>query len=395
MATHTTLETFVSPLCQQFPIVGALDVPLGVCLARIESNSSPLLEKLALYFRDFLPATLEQTLTATPTTVPTFTITALEAPAPTLAVPLTSKAPDPGKTKIKEEYADLPDGRVVRKRLTGMVFYFGGNTNIAVGPCLSNDNQVINFLNSRLIQQHLDRGSLLAHAAAVAHRSAGLAIAGFAGMGKSTFSLWLLGQGADFVSNDRLLLESGNTATMDPPGPAVAIHGVAKLPRVNPGTVLHNPALQPVIPAADREKFLNIAPNALWNLEHKYDVSISACFGPGRCQLSAVARGIIILNWVREPRPTIIQRVDLAQRRDLLEALMKAPGVFYLPAPNTPTDALAPQRYIDTLRDCPVYEIQGGVRFEATAAHVWHSLITAAGLPQDVGETVTIIASKN
>lgn len=41
--------------------------------------------------------------------------------------------PDPGKSKVKEEYADFPDGRLVRKRLTGMVFVFGEGDHLAMG----------------------------------------------------------------------------------------------------------------------------------------------------------------------------------------------------------------------------------------------------------------------
>ena len=67
------------------------------------------------------------------------------------------KTPDPGKTKIKEEYVDLDDGRIVRKRLTGMLFVFGGGQNVAVGPCGANLNQVINFINNRYIEWLLCR----------------------------------------------------------------------------------------------------------------------------------------------------------------------------------------------------------------------------------------------
>jgi HprK-related kinase B len=76
-------------------------------------------------------------------------ISAHEAPAKELSVTDTIKQPDPGKFKIKEEYVELADGRVVRKRLTGMVFVFGNGENVAVGSCLDNLNQVVNFINNQ------------------------------------------------------------------------------------------------------------------------------------------------------------------------------------------------------------------------------------------------------
>ena len=62
------------------------------------------------------------------------------------------KDPKPGKSKIKEEYGDLEGNRLVCKRLTGMVFVFGGETNLALGPCLVNSNLVVNFINNSRIQ---------------------------------------------------------------------------------------------------------------------------------------------------------------------------------------------------------------------------------------------------
>ena len=76
----------------------------------------------------------------------------LEAPEPSIDLRFTAYPPGPGKTRIKDEYVDFPDGRMLRKRLTRMVFLFGGRHNIAVGPCLKNSNQaVIIFFKLRSI----------------------------------------------------------------------------------------------------------------------------------------------------------------------------------------------------------------------------------------------------
>ncbi len=81
-------------------------------------------------------------------------------PAPEVGLAYIPKEPDPGKPRVKEEYLDFPDGRLVRKRLTGLVFAFNQTEHYALGPCLANLNQVVNFINSRLIQHALARGAL-------------------------------------------------------------------------------------------------------------------------------------------------------------------------------------------------------------------------------------------
>ena len=215
-------------------------------------------------------------------------VQAMEGPALELDLPLVAKEPDPGKPRVKEEFLDLADGRLVRKRLTGMVFMLVLNRHLA-GSCLANDNQVVNFLNSRYIQWLLDRGYLLCHAAAVTTPQRGLVLAGFSGMGKSTLALHLMSQGVNFVSNNRLLLRQQDDG--------LAMHGVAKLPRINPGTTLTNPDLVSVLSTQDKQRFQALSTQELWTLEHKYDVYLDRCFGPGRFQLAAKMHGLVILNW--------------------------------------------------------------------------------------------------
>jgi len=318
---------------------------------RVRTNSAVLRDKLAFYFKDFTAAGAGEDVT----------VIALEAPVPDLTdlgAPLAVKPPDPGKTRIKEEYLDLADGRVVRKRLTGMVFVFGGGAHLAVGPCVANDNQVVNFINNRFIQQALDAGCLLFHAAGVARSGRGLALAGFSGMGKSTLALHAMNHGLDFVSNDRLMVRRNG---------ALAMYGLAKMPRINPGTVLHNPALAPVMSEAERRSFAALPPDALWSLEHKYDAFIDQCFGPGRFRLAAEMTGLVLLNWRRDGGPLAAARVDLRQRPDLLPAFMKDVGLFYsedgdLAAPDFGADA-----YLELLEGCPVYELTGGADFAAAS----------------------------
>lgn len=330
----------------------SLSLKLADCVIRIDSDSRPLIQALADYFRSVIaPA-------GSPAEI---RITALETAPPEIGIPLTVKQPDPGKTKIKEEFADLPDGRVVRKRLTGMAFLFGGPVNLALGPCLANSNQVINFVNNRFIQRELSAGSLLAHAAAVAGQSRGLALAGFSGMGKSTLALWLTGRGLDFISNDRLLVK--------PSPDRLAMAGVAKQPRINPGTALANPALSGIVPEEERKRFAALPPEELWALEHKYDAIIEDCFGPGRFRLAAPLDGLAILNWRRGEGSCRVRRVDLAQRLDLLAAFKKEPGLFFLDQGGGEADILEPtdQAYLEALSRTAVFEISGGVDFQTAS----------------------------
>jgi HprK-related kinase B len=87
-----------------------------------------------------------------------------------------------------------------------MVFLMSGREHVAVGDCLANPNQVVNFINSRYLNWLMRDGGLLLHAAGVARGDAGVALTGFPGAGKSTLALHLMREGYNFVSNDRLVI---------------------------------------------------------------------------------------------------------------------------------------------------------------------------------------------
>lgn len=326
-----------------------LKADLAGCVIEVESNSSELIEYLNAYFQPFL---------ADGGAAAHSLVTALEMPAPTFPYEFKAKEPDPGKARIKEEFLDLKDGRVVRKRLTGMVFAFGGGRNLAVGPCMGNPNQVVNFINNRFIQFKLEQGCLLGHAAGVASQGRGLAMAGFSGMGKSTLALHLMGRGADFVSNDRLMItRNGNPPTM---------FGVAKHPRINPGTALTVPGLDGIMTDAERKRFSALSDSELWKLEHKYDAIIGECYGPGRFRLQAPLGGLVLLNWKLGNGPLEVKEVDPRKRPDLLPALIKETGLFYLDAQGQSAVPSADE-YAEVLSRCTVVEMSGGVDFAAAA----------------------------
>ncbi len=344
-----TIAGLMAPILETSPITHRLEVTFGDVTVVVSSNSKGLIEKLADYYRDFVGG-------GGATLVP---VTAIEAGPPDFDLPFAVKEREPGKTKLKEAYHDLPDGRVVKKLLTGLVFLFGHGDNYAVGPCIDNDNQVVNFINNRFIELCLKRGALLFHAAGVAEGGAGLVVSGFSGAGKSTLALEIMRHGTDFVSNDRVMVSRGDGG--------LVMTGVAKMPRVNPGTVLHNPSLAPVMSEADRRKFSALPAAELWDLEHKYDAFIDECFGKGRFKLSCPMAGLVVLRWKRDASPMTAVRVDLRQRRDLMAAFMKDVGLFYeFEDPSEPSTA-SQNAYLDLLGDLPVLEIDGGVDFHKAA----------------------------
>jgi len=346
---NITVKKMTEEILARHPVKAGLGLRFGDMSIDFETNDPALVDELAEYFQGFVTE---------PDGRADVSLTALESPELKIPTALTVKPPDPGKTKVKEEYVDCPDGRIVRKRLTGMVFLFGGPTNLAAGPCRTNSNQIVNFINSRLIQWDLDHDALLAHAAAVSLGERGLALAGFSGMGKSTLALHLMSHGLDFVSNDRLLIKR-----LD--GKAV-IRGVPKLPRINPGTALNNPDLTSVIPEDDLDVFARLDEDQIWDLEHKYDVYINQCFGPNRFRLEADLSVLGILNWRRSGQPIMVQRIDLAERLDLLAAVKKPPGLFFLPPAGEVE--YRDQDYLDRLSDIPVFEITGGIDFPGAAS---------------------------
>ncbi len=361
----SALHDLVRHVRTKYPTKYIFFLHLGDCVIEVRSNSPELNTELTSYFGSFAQAQGKADLL----------VTVHEAPAPDLPFAFESKTPDPGKSKIKEEWADIPGGRVVRKRLTGMVMVFGQGEHLVVGPCLENPNQVVNFINNRYIERKLDQGAILGHAAAVALGPRGLAMAGFSGMGKSTLALHVMSLGADFVSNDRVLVNGSGH------GPAM-LYGVAKHPRINPGTALNNPDLSSVVAETDKARFLALPPAELWALEHKYDAIIEDCFGPGRFRLAVPFSGLALLNWKRDGGACRVARVNPAERGDLLPAIMKSPGLFYPEAEVREEEELPKEAWLQALRDRVVLEFSGGVNF-ALAARVCLDFLRTGETPRD------------
>ncbi len=328
---------------------------LGECVLRIRSNSPALIRELTGYFSHV----------AIKATAETIEVIAIERDAPQVGLEFTDWKREPGKAGRKDAYADLTDGRLVHKVRTGMLFLQSKNYRLAVGSCLQYNNQIINFINSQYMDWLQHRGWLICHASGLVYDSQCLGIAGFSGGGKSTLMLHMLDDDkVAYLTNDRLFVhaESGQTLAC----------GIPKLPRINPGTIVHNPRLHSLISSKQREAFLQMPPEKLWHLEDKYDVHVDQIYGTGRIIPRATISSFLILNWRRNSDDeTSMEQVDLNSRRDLLGALMKSPGPFYQHPDGSfqqDTADFDEDAYLHELKDVTIFEASGQIDFEKLIA---------------------------
>ncbi|TNF99951.1 MAG: HprK-related kinase B [Gammaproteobacteria bacterium] len=329
---------------------------LGECVLRIRSNSPALIRELAAYFSHVA-------ITATDSTMD---VIAIEGDPPELGIEYIDWKREPGKTGRKDAYAELTDGRLVYKVRTGMVFLQSENYRIAAGPCIKYNNQVINFINSQYMNWLQHRGWLICHASGLVYDGKCLGIAGFSGGGKSTLMLHMLDNDeVSYLTNDRLFVKVGSGQTL--------ARGIPKLPRINPGTIVHNAKLHDLISSEKREELLRLPPEELWHIEDKYDVHIDHVYGSGRIVEQAPITSFLILNWTRDSdEETTIEKVDLGERRDLLGALMKSPGPFYqFPDGSFQQDdsEFDEDAYLHELNDVAIYEARGRIDFATLIEH--------------------------
>jgi len=329
-----------------------LDLDLGGYTMRIRSNHLPLLEQLTSYFAHVKSGSTD----------PDIEILAIEREIVDTGLEFTDWAREPGKTGRKDAYFDIPGARVVLKVRTGMLFLQSEDVRIAAGPCLQYDNQVINYINSQYMNWLQHQGWLICHASGLEINGHGMGMAGLSGGGKSTLMLNLLeNDHVNYLTNDRLFVRSSNGG--------VLARGIPKLPRINPGTIVHNPRLHGLISSERREELLNLPSEDLWVLEEKYDVHVEQIYGPQRISTEADLNAFVILNWHRDAvEETQVTAVDIVQRRELLAALMKSPGPFYQYTDGTfhsDTATFDEQAYLNALDGVTIYEVTGQINFDA------------------------------
>ncbi len=278
---------------------------------------------------------------------------------------------EPGKQGRKEAIYDLsPNDRLIYKVRTGLIFWQHPTQLRALGDLLAHPNQVINFILSqylswRLNQSSCDNSALLGHCAALHYRNFGIAIAGFSGGGKSTLMLHLLREGDAFISNDRIVLQ--RRIQQEPNQSDILCYGIPKHPRVNPGTLLNNPALSGILPDPDR--YSTLSDQALRQLEEKYDVMVARHFPKQPYQTSTALDLLIILDWqTNSSEPTQLVPLNIHAEPKYLSAIMKPAGPFYQDAQGrTPTQAQSPnpQDYLQLLQNGTILRLTGKVDFDA------------------------------
>ncbi|MGS2743391.1 HprK-related kinase B [Halomonas sp. LS-001] len=260
---------------------------------------------------------------------------------------------------LKEAYWDCPQGRWIHKTRTGITLLQSLTDPVAIGELTQHRSQVVNFINNQFLNQQQRCGYLLGHASAFERQGAVTAIAASSGGGKSTLMLKALeNESARFLSNDRILFQPGSGQ--------VEVLGVAKHPRVNPGTLLNSPRLVNLLPAEERRHFDGMSKRQLWDIEQKYDVLIDNAYGKNKTALSGSLSHLILLDWSLDSTvPTALSPVDIEQTPKALEGLRKGPGPFFQQEDGHFPDEHTPdcQHYAKYLRGVQVMRLTGIIDF--------------------------------
>jgi HprK-related kinase B len=232
---------------------------------------------------------------------------------------------DAGRS-VKEAFYDVPGGRIVVKRRTGIAIYIAEPEHLVVGDVLRNLNQAANVVSTVFAKAMLRRGYVMLHASAALGEVGGVAFAAQSGAGKSTMALALVEEGYRFVTNDRLLVR--------PDQGRVEMVGLPRIPRVNPGTLLRLSRLTALLPPEARRQYERLSPGALWAAEDKRDVEVDRIFGPGTFQLTGGLGIIYVLVWHPGEGACEVRPLDPGGRRAVLRRMVKQVGVQDLHPPS-------------------------------------------------------------
>lgn len=356
---NNTIESISQELIQEQEFVSdVLHLKIGDCRIDLRSNSKEFIDKLNHYFANC--NVIDDKNTAD------INMIAIESKAPELSITYTDWQREPGKTGRKDEYFDLKDARIVRKVRTGMVFLQSKQSIIAAGPCINNDNQVINFINSQYMSWLQQQDWLICHASGLVFKDKGIAIAAFSGGGKSTLMLDFMNDPSiSYMTNDRLFIRPSKADASN--SEQINMAGIPKLPRINPGTITGNPVLHSLLSKDKLTAYQAMKKEDLWDIEEKYDVPIKQIYGDHRIQNSSPLEAFIVLNWQRNSKdPVSLTEVNLEERRDLLKAIMKSSGPFYQDKDwnfQNDTVSLDETPYLSMLSGVKIYEAHGGINF--------------------------------
>lgn len=317
-----------------------LALRFGSVLIAVDSDDAQLLERLSRYFERFVssPRRAEH---------PHSVLTAVEDASSWSLPELT-----PWVVDGKEAFADMDGGRVVRKVRTGVTIsikedQWSSSWTIR-GRLHHNFSQVVNLIGIIYGLKLLDRYGAMIHASAVSDEEGrAIAIVGQSGMGKSSVAVRLLEQGFDFISNDRLIL------LPDPRAEVVYAHGLPKLPRVNPGTLLAGARTRAVLTKDAEAHYTSLSKEALWGVEDKHDLEVERVLGQ-RWLLSGALVGAFFLDWRQDGEGLDFQRLTPGQAVSELRAAAKDFGAFDLRLGERRDTA-----YVETARRVPMYRVTG------------------------------------
>ena len=329
----------------------------------VHSNEAMLLAGIADYYRSYLKT---EAHTTTSLNVYVMEQSAVGDELDWLEVPR-----EAGKQGRKEGFLVVAGGRWIKKFKTGMAFLQRPDHGVAVGPCAANLAQIINFINNQFLNHYLREGFTLGHASAFSVNGEVTAIAAGSGGGKSTLMLRCLENSErDFLTNDRLLLKNTELkkTELKKTEQGTQTIGLAKLPRVNPGTLLHAERLRHILPEARQQALRQMPQSELWSLEEKYDVQIEDEYGPNRVRLAGNLSRLIMLDWsLDSAEATQLESVDLSSQPEVIEGLRKRPGPFYQDKSGDFADLNAidsVEHYCRELANVKVYRLTGKIDFD-------------------------------
>src|SRR4029453_15492494 len=264
--------------------------------------------------------------------------------------------PRTGGRRPKEATRGVPGGRLVLKRVTGVLIGLWPGGAFAAGDVRANLSQGINLVNNCYAKVVLRRGHVLLHASAVARRHRTAVLAGPPGAGKSTSALHLVEAGFHWLSHGRVLRK---------PMPAmVEALGYPKQPRVNPGTLLGHPRLSTLLDPADRAALTALPRRELWDLERKSDVDLDSIYGDGTVELRGRMEALVLLKWRRDSQGLAVRRLAVAEALADLPLVYKNLGAFDLDrTPGSGATEAERDWYREPFPRGAVVEGTGGVHF--------------------------------
>ena len=334
-------------LIEAVPAPHTLSLVFAGVPLRMRTNDPDVRERLASYFRPYVIGD---------DATPLAEVSLIQGPAPIdgefLDVPRT------GGRRPKEATREVPGGRLVLKRVTGVLIGLWPGGAFAAGDIRANLNQGINLVNNCFAKVVLGRGHVLLHASAVSRDGRAAVLAGPPGAGKSTSALHLVEAGFHCLSNDRVLAK--------PMPDMVEALGYPKQPRVNPGTLLGHPRLSALLEPADRAALAALPTGELWDLERKSDVDLDRIYGEGTVELRGDMAALVFLRWRRDGSELGIRRLTVAQGIDALPLVYKSLGAFDLDRePAAPVTEDEFERYRELFGRVTLVEITGKVDFKA------------------------------